>query len=273
MSGFSDSVREIKITCLMRTVIAILALCFAGCAHRGEMGPPEPVLPISGFAMLPAVMQAQVRPPRTPAAGGGAYVSGGGNRKSDLAAALVIGAVAGIFAARDADERVQLERGMAAIAFQPTEILNARLKTLLEQRGLKVETLAEDEAAMQARRSGDYQPLQTVADAVLDIRIDELGYFHTIRAHGYSPMFGMTVFIYSPRRNLELARFSYYYDWREAKGNRRWLTSPSSMMFDRAEELADNADAIRAGFEDVLDQMMALLADDLKRRAEGLAAD
>ncbi|HEX5093646.1 MAG TPA: hypothetical protein VFV84_13250, partial [Burkholderiales bacterium] len=164
-----------------------------------------------------------------------------------------------------------LQEALAEIAFDPATHVGSSLVTTLEQLQVPVVRITDPDVAVDVR-AGKFDGLPAGVDAVLDIRIPESGYYSSFRAGGYSPMLLIRASLLRPEVGAEpLDEFQYYADWRDGGRDRRWITTPQSMLYPDPGALKANAARARAGLVTVADQMVALMAEDVRRAAAGQA--
>jgi hypothetical protein len=237
------------------------------CANRPPPPPPKP------FTLL-AVLPVAVAPvsEKNPGFGGEyTYVSTPG---AGLGVALVANVIAGVLVyaieTKRQKDRLALQKALSQVAFDPGAAVEQRIVTALAQRNVQTVAIT-DPALAAALRDGKVEGLPAGVDAILDIGIDESGYYHSTRAGGFSPMLNMWASVRAAAPGTEeLDSFSYYADWREAGKELRWVTTPNSTTYATAEELGEHGSEARAGLEDVTDKLVAMMADDLLRHSQGL---
>jgi hypothetical protein len=261
-------------TCWRSVFVAGVATSLlAGCAGNATKPPPAPLRPIARIAVLPVVLEADFDRPARAAWRGGSPVLvpvGPSVGVGDVGAAIVVSGAAALVNIAMRDRASDLERATASLQFHPADSLNAQLVTRLQQAGLHAELIAASDAVKTARTTGDYKAIAAGADAVLDVRVGENGYYRSIRAGGLSPMLGVSANLLSATEEDDLANFTYYSDWREKAKDRRWFTSPPALIFASVDDLNANSAVAKAGLEAVLQEMLDRLVVDVTRRAEGL---
>ncbi|MEO7402591.1 MAG: hypothetical protein ABIU95_02875 [Burkholderiales bacterium] len=239
----------------------VIAALTSACA-----GTP-PRTPLTRIAMLPVVPQAVVGAPVRPSNSVGVSVFGGGDVSAVGAAVVMAVAGLGILFGHEADKRqAELDRTVAALGFEPVGHINDKLKRALESRGVVVSEISDAEAAMVARRSRDFQRVADGADAILDVRVGDNGFYQASGSGGYSPMLGVVASLRGPIGRVELDGFGYYADWRTNERDPRWVTSPPALTYPTLDAMLANADAARAGLEALADRIVEMLAEDVKRR-------
>jgi len=258
---------------LWTVTVTAVSLLVAACAGSKPKPAPEPLKSIASIALLPVVFEEQVTPTK-PQAGYvsfyqpvPSYVKGSPN--AGIGAGIAVGAAAVIIANINEKRDAALRSAVAAIKFQPLDTLNNRVQELLRQKGINIEIVPEGSAVMAARHSGDYSHLPTQAEAVLDIRIGENGYYHSMRAGGFSPMLAVNATLASHTNVDNYDSFSYWSDYRENKDDPRWFTSSPASIFKTTDELTTHADTARAELDGVMEKMAVKLAEDIERRAAG----
>ena len=250
-------------------------LMLAGCASR----PPEPPKPINLLAVLPVwapptesntgfgyTGQSVVVVPIVVPSGsqGGGISTGGAVAAGVIASAIVYGVQENKRRGREA-----LAEALSHVNFDAAGEVDSRLVPALEQRQVRLVRIT-DPNIIWGVRNGRFDGLPEGVDAVLDVRITESGYYSSTRAGGYSPMLLLTASLLPPVAKADvLDEFSYYADFREGGKDRRWITTPTSMTFASVELLKAGAADARAGLSKVVDQMVALMVEDLERHARG----
>ncbi len=260
-----------------RFTIASLFLALGACATKAP-APPEPVKPIAKITLLPLTYSGSniggyasnpnpapiyVPPPTHP------YRMSA----TDVGAGILVAGVATIVSNQVEKSRARLERAVSAMQFHPRDIVTQRLEPGLKNKGVQIETETDNDIVVAARFARDYTNLKPKADAVLEVSFGEVGYFHSLRAGGWSPMLGMTAMLTSVETGETIDSFSYWSDWRENKKDPRWVTSPPSMIFSSVEELEANAATARDGMEKILGQMIDQLIEDVRLRSQGQAVN
>jgi hypothetical protein len=199
------------------------------------------------------------------------YVHGGGG--VSLGAGIVAAGVATLVANEMQKRQNDLEYAVSAAGFRPAHLLNKVLKTLLEEKGLKLENSISPAMAKQAREDEDFSRVDSKAEAILDIRVTDHGYFRSIRAGGLSPMLGITATLIEPVTGETIDSFTYWSDWRNGGDDPRWFTTPPSITYDSTDSLRADAAAARAGLEGILVKMTVRLVEDIKRRSQGIVEE
>jgi hypothetical protein len=239
-----------------------LAVALSGCANRQ---PPEPIRPLAKIALLPMTYPQARDGWRPPGAG---YVSPQPMSPGAAAGVIGIGLIALAVTSAKQQETDKLAAAVAAVGFDPVPRFNERLLQRLEAAGLQIVRISDTEARA-LRDEGDYTPLATRADAVLDPQLSDVGYYDAGRGRGLSPMLGMTLTINTTGVNYNSLWFEYWADWRSEPKNTRWLTTPPTQSYADPAALTANAADARAGLEATLDRLIDRIVDDVKLRAAG----
>ena len=257
-------------------VTAVAAALVAGCASNRP--PPEP---IHRLVVLPAERNDTLHPLR--------------ERQPEYS--LINGVVPYlVHLAIDAQQRrsaEELRLAIARVGFDPVARINERVFAALEKAGVKYEMVQRSAGdVFTARIARDFTAIAGDADAVLDLRIAQFGYYdETSRAGGYLPMLGIHAHFWSTKSyaengrlrmligqvvpsvaaktNPEIGAFRYWFDWRQDPGNPRWFTSGPELIFPDIAAIVENREKLRAKFEEVMDSMIAQLALDVKSRMTG----
>jgi hypothetical protein len=244
-------------------VAATSLFLVAGCANRPPKPPPDPIVPLAKIALLPTLLPESAS---TMPRGGAGYVAPV-QPMAPSAAVAMIGAGLIAYAIIDSrkKEAARLTEAVASIRFDPAASLNERLQKRLESEGVVVERVADD-VARRVRESGDYKQLASQADAVLDLQIDEVGYYDAGSRRGYSPMLGVSAQLATTRTNNDPESYSYWADWKGNPKDLRSIATPPTMTYDNVPLIGANAEAARAAFEATLERMIDQLVIDVKRR-------
>jgi hypothetical protein len=255
--------------------VAVSLLTLDGCATR-PAEPPKPPKPISLLAVLPvfapisesntgfgSARQPMGAPIGLPGPPFGA-VSG-----ADFAAGIIGEAMVYGFRAYRQKERDALVEALYPVHFDAAAEIDARLAPALEQAQVRLVRITDPKIALDVR-DGKLDGLPAGVDAILDVIIDESGYYSSMRAGGYSPMLRIKATLHAPVADADdLDDFRYYADWREGGKDKRWVTTPKSMTFASVDLLTAGSTDVRAGLEKVMDQLVALMVQDLQHHAEG----
>jgi hypothetical protein len=255
-----------------RVVLGGLGIAMTGtpwltaCANRP---PPPPPKPVSLLAILPVAV-APVSAKNTGFGAGYTYVSTPG---VPLGPALAGGLIAGVLVyaieSKRQKDRAALQQALAQVAFDPAAAVQRRIAPALEERNVRTVAIT-DPSLVAAIRDGRVEGLPDGVDAILDMGVDECGYYESTRAGGFSPMLNLWASVRAATPGAdELDSFSYYADWRDAGKELRWVTTPKSTTYATAEELGQHGAQARAGLEDVTEKLVAMMADDLQRHAQG----
>jgi hypothetical protein len=253
-------------------VVAGGLLTIAGCATR-PAEPPKPPKPISLLAVLPvsapisesntgfgSARQPEVVPVLP--IGPHGEVSVGAFGGALLGSAIVYG-----FQANKQKEREALYEALSHVKFDAAAEIDSRLAPALERAHVRLVRITDPEIALNVR-AGKLDGLPAGVDGILDVIIEESGYYSSMRAGGYSPILQLKATLHAPvADDDELDDFGYYADWRDGGKDKRWVTTPKSMTFASIDILkASSADA-RAGLEKVVDQLVALMVLDVQHHA------
>jgi hypothetical protein len=253
-------------------VLGGLGLAVAGvpwltaCANRP---PPPPPKPVSLLAILPVAMEpvseknpgfgAQVPYVSTPGVPLGPALAGG------LIAAVLVIAIE----SKRRKDREALQQALSQVAFDPAAAVQRRIEATLAERSVQTVAIT-DPALAAAIRNGQVEGLPAGVDAILDIGVQESGYYHSTRAGGFSPMLNLWASVRAATPGAdELDGFSYYADWRDAGKERRWVTTPKSTTYATEVDLGEHGEQARAGLEEVTEKLVAMMADDVQRHAQG----
>jgi len=247
-----------------------------GCATQ----PAEPPKPINLLAVLPVwapptesntgfgytgqpIVVVPIVVPSSGSQGGG--VSPGGA----VAAGVITSAIIYSYQENKRRGRDALADALSHVNFDAAGEVDSRLIPALEQRQVRLVRIT-DPNIIWGVRAGKFDSLPEGVDAVLDVRITESGYYSSSRAGGYSPMLLITATLHPPAANADvLDEFSYYADWRDGGKDKRWLTTPASMTYPTVDHIKAGAADARAGLAKVVEQLVALMVEDLERHARG----
>lgn len=238
-----------------------------GCASKPKVAPK----PVNLLAILPVDNQA---------AAAREFKARGASQPVYMPTLHPVGLLAGALtmAAMDAAERDRreehdaLQRALAKVDFDFVAQVNERLDACLAERGVRFVRLTDPVAAGHIRY-GNYASLPPGVDAILDLAVTEADFYyatHARRGGGWSP----NLLLSATLRPLSvdaphLDYFEYYADYRSGGKNKRWLTTPPSMIFPTLPDLEKRSDEARLGLRDVTGQMVDLMAADLQRHTRG----
>jgi len=256
-------------------------LTVGGCAtHPAE--PPKPPKPINLLAVLPvsapvsesntgfgSAPQPVVVPIVVPVQSGSQDSLSPGTTAAVVAAGVVAAAIVYRFRENSRRGREALAEALSQVNFDAAAEVDSRLAPALEQRQVRLVRIADPSIASDVR-AGKFDGLPVGVDAILDVRVSESGYYSSWRAGGYSPMLQLTATLLAPAANADnLDEFSYYADWRDGGKDRRWITTPKSLIFPTVDLLRTSSADARAGLARVVGQLVELMVQDLQRHAAG----
>lgn len=257
---------------------AVASTPWLGACASKPSAPPVPPKPIALLAVLPVALppteqnmsfnnrRAPVYMPVQSGSGGG--MSAGG-AVAVIGVGLIVAAIVASKQAENRKEQAALAEALATVNFDPAEAMDQRLNAALQQRGVRTLRVEDSEAAGAFRRNQSVN-LPEGVDAVLDITISESGYYRASSSVGYSPILQLNAALRRPvRHDNDIEEFGYYADYRHGGKDKRWLTAPTTMVFPSVDLLRTDVAAVRAGFETLMDRIVAVLADDIQRHAQG----
>jgi hypothetical protein len=280
-STCNDACRRSVLRGAIVRALAAGLLTVGGCATH-PAAPPKPPEPIKLLAVLPVSAPASesnsgfgstqpgmILPIVVPVPSGSQDSLSPGTTAAAVAAGVVASAFIYSFRENSRKEREALTEALSHVNFDPAAEVGFRLAPALEQRQVRLVRIADPDIAAQVR-AGRFDRLPADVDAILDVRVSESGYYSSWRAGGYSPMLQLTATLLAPAANADnLDEFSYYADWRNGGKDRRWVTTPKSLTFPTVDLLRANSAEARAGLARVVDQLVELMAEDLRRHATG----
>lgn len=241
-------------------------LTIEGCATR-PAEPPKPPKLISLLAVLPVSAPisksntgfGSAGPPVVIPTGPGA-VSAGAYGGALLGSLIVYG-----FQANKQNEREAIYDALSHVNFDAAAEIDSRLTPALEQAQFRLVRITDPKIALDVR-AGKLDGLPAGVDAILDVTVEESGYYHSMRAGGYSPMLQLKATLHAPEADdVDLDDdFGYYADWRDGGNNKRWVTTPKSMTFASVDLLKADSTDVRAGLEKVVDQLVTLMVLDVQ---------
>jgi hypothetical protein len=266
--------RQILRAAAITPALGLGFLAVGGCASRPPAAPPRPV---SLLAVLPAAPAAVpqgsgfgARSPgvvAVPPAPRGASSSSGA--AAVIGAGLIAAAIVYTVGESKRKEREALTDALADVNFDPLEQLNQRLCDSLEQNQVRIVRITDVHAAAELR-AGRFDALPAGVDAILDVTVEESGFYSSSRAGGYSPMLHVVASMRSPTpESKPLDTFSYYADWREGGKDTRWVTTPKEMTFESVEKLKAGSSTARQGLEKVVEQFVVMMSQDVARHTAG----
>lgn len=137
--------------------------------------------------MVPVVSRSMLADPARFAGGGGVIVAPVIARR-DVGTAVGVGVAGAIIAMAiqhsAAVRQQELDSAINKVGFFPVAQLNTRLFEHLSAAGIKIQSLdnGESHEILYIRKLGDFSKVAMGADAVLDVRVNEEGYYHSLRA-------------------------------------------------------------------------------------------
>ena len=229
--------------------MAVSLLIIAGCATR-PAEPPKPPKLISLLAVLPV----------------SAPISESNTSFGSYDGALLSSLIFYGFEAYKQKERNALDEALSHVRFDAAAEIDARLAPALAQAKIRLVRITDPAIALDVR-AGKIDGLPAGVDAILDVTVEESGYYHSMRAGGYSPMLQLKATLHSPvADDVDLDDdFGYYADWRDGGNNKRWVTTPKSITFASIDLLEVNSADAHAGLGKVVDQLVALMVLDVQR--------
>jgi hypothetical protein len=283
--------------CITVLLTALLTFSATGCAHREPRPEPTPEPWIRTLSMVPVVPRTILDEPdnyvvarsggvvvapvfighvptRRIGPGHGAPGRGGGGRHSGahLGAAVgvgVAGALIGLAIHHHATQRQQeFDAAINKIGFFAVPQLHTRIIERLAEAGVTIQPLPSGESyeMLRTRKREDFSKVEFDTDAVLDIRVEQEGYYHSYRAGGYTPMLGVTVILWPADRAKRPEYFSYYADFRLSPSNPRWFTTPVEMTYASLEDLTNNAETAKVQWEALMEMVLAKITEDIGLR-------
>jgi hypothetical protein len=257
-------------------LMAVISLGNIGCA-RTETRPSEPPAPLSSIVMVPPISSWAFNDPSGQRRAGGAVivpvvVGRGVNTGNSIGVGVGVALIGLAIQHGVAQRKQELDSATAKVGFSPADILNVQLLGRVQAAGVKIQSMPEGDSMtiFHARRDQQFfKSTKVDADAVLDVRVDEQGFYHSSRAGGYSPMLGITATLWTAANPDDSESFSYYADFRQRPSDSRWITTPPTLTFPTLEDLTHNAEAAKADLELMLGKVMDLIARDVKDRVEG----
>lgn len=247
----------------LRATLTTALLPLAGCASKPAGPPPPPPQPLALLGVLPVLLELDegepgfgTHPARPAAAA--AYAPPPIN---PTALGMAIGAM---LRNRREAERQALATAVSWLRFDPAASFESRLRSALQQRGVKVVQITTEAAA--ELRAARHAALPEGVDGVLDVRVNDAGY--ESRAGAYSPRLGVEVVVRAPT-GAAMESFSYYADARHVPKDPRWLTTPPTLTLADLQEMRGATPRVLQGLDDLVERMLERLLDDVVRRAAG----
>jgi hypothetical protein len=261
-TNISSDVRSHMLRDAIIWAVAGSLLTIAGCATR-PAEPPKPPKPISLLAVLP--VSAPIRESNTGFGSAPPPVVLGATSAGAFGGALLASAIVYGFQANKQNEREALYEALSHVKFDAAAEIDSRLAPALEQAQFRLVRITDPKIALDVR-AGKLDGLPAGVDAILDVTVEESGYYHSMRAGGYSPMLQLKATLHAPEADdVDLDDdFGYYADWREGGKDKRWVTTPKSMTFASVDLLKAGSTDVRAGLEKVVDQLVTLMVLDVQ---------
>lgn len=167
--------------------------------------------------------------------------------------------------------RSDITLALAPVGLSPKKALVAALGTSLAQRSLPVTTIADPYESENVRNNWKFGGLGDSYDAVVDIQINEAGYFFSKEAGGFSPMLYVYVQLISTAgKGVRLESYSYNADYSETGKEARSYATPRTITVANLGQMTELAPVIRQEMQRIIEQMAERIAVDLERAVQKL---
>lgn len=254
-----------------RPVLAWLGLALAGCAAHKPAAVPAGLPPAQRIALLPVLMDSQVYEAEVfesehsdvvAAPSGSGAATGSSDADPHTAGA---GALFAYIAENRRKKQAELDQAWATVEFHPRRSVDAELRRRLSEHGVAMVELADPYHRLhRARQNGDFKEWQQQADAVLDVRILDVGYYRS--GSNFSPMLGIYCALIRTAYPEENGGTDYWFDSRPSKGDPNAFVCPPAMIFKSLDELRDKASDVRTSMDRALVRMVDKMVLDLRAK-------
>ena len=168
--------------------------------------------------------------------------------------------------ARALQERSRISAALQSVEFSPKEEVFKAFSASFERRSLPIAYVTDEASSERARRDWDFSGLPPGFDAVLDVQIDEFGYFYEKEAHGFSPeIYISTTLLATANGGARLERYRYQANYRTIEGERRFLITDPGLTVPQLGVFGEKAASIRDGMRALVATIADRLSEDLDR--------
>jgi hypothetical protein len=233
------------------SLVALGSGTLAGCATRSGEPEIEPVPPVIGsLTLLPVAMPEGVTVENRGMRRGLGMILGG------------LGSLAASHSIRKNGER--MDELIRASGVDLSARLSEVVMRELAAGPVIPDVFADAQQAAKARESDDFKVLGIEADAVLDITVNDYGFYCSSGVDDYTPQVYVAMGLRSPRTGDWLGDASYAYDRSPANGDPRHFQTAAEHQFSSIDVLfAESARAV-AALDDAMVAIAAALATDIR---------
>jgi hypothetical protein len=162
-------------------------------------------------------------------------------------------------------DRQALTGALGHLSIFPRQLLLQSLVRQIEARSLPIFPL-DDYALAEAVRNRVATPLPQNVQALLDIRINQAGYYASQRAGGFTPHFEISALLWDTvNPGVRIDAFDYAGDFRDARGDRRFFTTPKDLSSTDERMFRTDPEKFRPGLIRLFDDVASMLLDDMHR--------
>jgi hypothetical protein len=175
--------------------------------------------------------------------------------------------------ARALQERSRISAALQSVEFSPKDEVFKALSASFARRSLPIAYVTDDASSERARRDWDFSALPPGFDAVLDVTIDEFGYFYEKEAKGFSPeVYISASLVATANGGTRLERYAYQANYQASEGERGFITTDPSLTVPRLELVRGRAASINGGMRELVATIADRLSEDIDRSLKGLSA-
>ena len=261
--------------CMAAAVTVAASAMVAACASKpaSVAPPPNPIRLLAVLPVAPLEEGVGFAGQRVPTPIVILHGAPTGAAVTALGAGIVVGAIVQSAREEKHKEQVALNEAMSVLNFDLAAQADEHIAAALQRQALRVVHIRDAAVAAQVR-AGRFDGLASDVDAYLDIVVEENRYEHSRRAGGYAPVVNLSATIRPLNEQADdLAGFTYYADARDGGKNKRWWTTPPSMIFKTLDALKADTPRLRTELDALVRQMSASMARDIGRRAAGEVPD
>lgn len=168
-------------------------------------------------------------------------------------------------AAEAAANRSAIASAIQPIAFRPKDQMTRALTEAMARRRLPFVVVDDLAISERVRSRNDFSGLPVGTDAVLDLQLDECGYFYEREAGGLSPAVSISGVLRSTVGAGRLEKYYYQADYRASSGDRRFITTDASLTVPRLDQFTGRAAALREGLNALFGLIAERLSEDVER--------
>lgn len=174
---------------------------------------------------------------------------------------------------RALQERSRISAALQAVEFSPKDEVFKALSAAFARRPLPIAYVTDEPASERARRDWDFSGLPPGFDAVLDVTVEEFGYFYEKEAKGFSPeVYISASLVATANGGKRLETYSYQANYQASAGERGFITTAPSLTVPQLGTFREHAASIRAGMRELVATIADRFSEDIDRSFKGLPA-